>query len=66
MIGLDVHRLAAVDGLSWQLDLLPTGHFYPQPELSRFGISEASSGAKSASRHGNAMGGGREYSHFRA
>ncbi|WP_407863580.1 hypothetical protein [Phyllobacterium phragmitis] len=66
MIGLDVHRLGAVDGLSWQLDLLPTGRFCPQPELARFGRSGVSRSAKSASFHGEAMGGGREHSHFRA
>ncbi|WP_146119510.1 hypothetical protein [Phyllobacterium phragmitis] len=60
MIGLDVHRLSAVEGLSWQLDLLPTGRFYPQPALSRLGLSGACAKAcesvKSMSCHGEMPG----------
>ncbi|WP_420960302.1 hypothetical protein [Brucella sp. IR073] len=37
MIGLDSHRVAAVDGLSWQLDLLPSGRPGLKPEISRLG-----------------------------
>ncbi|WP_147272158.1 hypothetical protein [Phyllobacterium salinisoli] len=56
MIGLDLHRLGAVEGLSWQLDLLPTGRFYPQPAHPRLGVSKACESAKCASCHGEMPG----------
>ncbi|GGA88682.1 hypothetical protein GCM10011491_15600 [Brucella endophytica] len=37
MIGLDSHRVAAVDGLSWQLDLKPSDRPGLKPEISRLG-----------------------------